>query len=453
MFSYTASFDGGEPRCPANFRRGAYARGIQQERARAAVTVTAAAFSPCGGYLVCASDSGRLAVWELARQQQQQQEQKAMDTGHEAEEVFSAGEDTRLDTTPDMSWQADRSCINCLVFAGHLLLCGGDDSLFGCPWSAIVSALEEGRRPPLSCSSSSSAQDTGGSGVLRVRCPPGGEGGGTAAGRNGARKPEINDVKFDETAGSVLCAAGDGNAYEWDLGSITATATPVRTYGSGNGSYLHAVASAPGSSVVATGSDSGHLGVWDKRAKSGAASRGANVALLRPAHAQTGDGKGSSPRSGGRGDVDGAECVTSLEMDADGQTLLCAGRRTGGVAVAGGMLEPAVGRGWVNQWSLAAGIEATSVASLPAEVQCMCSAEQGQALVVAGAESSVTFLDRSSSKLERKTRTSVTPGSVYALAVSSSGRFEGATCVAGSGPRVDVFTPSPAALSLSLCFV
>lgn len=43
-----------------------YARGIHKERLRAAVTVTAAAFSPCGGYVVCASDSGRLAVWELA---------------------------------------------------------------------------------------------------------------------------------------------------------------------------------------------------------------------------------------------------------------------------------------------------------------------------------------------------------------------------------------------------
>lgn len=41
--------------------------GLQQERIRAAVTVTAAVFSPCGGYLVCASDSGRLAVWELAQ--------------------------------------------------------------------------------------------------------------------------------------------------------------------------------------------------------------------------------------------------------------------------------------------------------------------------------------------------------------------------------------------------
>lgn len=65
---------------------------------------------------------------------------------------------------------------------------------------------------------------------------------------------------------------------------------------------------------MATGSDSGHLGVWDKRATSGTASGGANVAFLRPAHAQIGDGKVSSPKGAGRDDVDGAECVTSLEV-------------------------------------------------------------------------------------------------------------------------------------------
>lgn len=43
-----------------------YARGLREERRQEAVTVTAAAFSPCGEYLICASDSGRLAIWELA---------------------------------------------------------------------------------------------------------------------------------------------------------------------------------------------------------------------------------------------------------------------------------------------------------------------------------------------------------------------------------------------------
>lgn len=46
--------------------RGEYARGVLEERRQAGVTVTAAVFSPCGQFLICASDSGRLALWELA---------------------------------------------------------------------------------------------------------------------------------------------------------------------------------------------------------------------------------------------------------------------------------------------------------------------------------------------------------------------------------------------------
>jgi len=62
--------------------------------------------------------------------------------------------------------------------------------------------------------------------------------------------------------------------------------------------------------MVATGSDDGYVGVWDSRAKGAAA--GANVALLRPAHAETGDGKEVST-DGPAGKLDGAECVTGLE--------------------------------------------------------------------------------------------------------------------------------------------
>lgn len=69
--------------------------------------------------------------------------------------------------------------------------------------------------------------------------------------------------------------------------------------------------STPGASVVATGSDDGYVGVWDRRVKDVTA--GANVVLLRPAHAQTGGGKEGPP--GGRGSKpDIAECVTSLEV-------------------------------------------------------------------------------------------------------------------------------------------
>lgn len=51
-----------------------------------------------------------------------------------------------------------------------------------------------------------------------------------------------------QTTKTVLCAAGDGNAYEWDLESLPAagigdkdSGVPVRTY-EGSKGYLHAVA-------------------------------------------------------------------------------------------------------------------------------------------------------------------------------------------------------------------
>lgn len=59
--------------------------------------------------------------------------------------------------------------------------------------------------------------------------------------------------------------------------------------------------------------------------------------------------------------------ILTSQMDGNSNTLVCAGRRTGGAVVAGGILEPTVGRGWVNQWSLT-DLTATKVASLPAEV-------------------------------------------------------------------------------------
>lgn len=59
--------------------------------------------------------------------------------------------------------------------------------------------------------------------------------------------------------------------------------------------------------------------------------------------------------------------ILTRQMDGGSNTLVCAGRRTGGAVVAGGILEPTVGRGWVNRWNLA-DLTATKVASLPAEV-------------------------------------------------------------------------------------
>lgn len=61
----------------------------------------------------------------------------------------------------------------------------------------------------------------------------------------------------------------------------------------------------------------------------------------------------------------------------------------------------------------------------------MAVAEDGQTLLVAGAEPSVTYLSRS--RLETRARTPASPASVYALAVSGFGRHEGVRVGLGLG--------------------
>lgn len=47
---------------------------------------------------------------------------------------------------------------------------------------------------------------------------------------------------MEQTSGRVLCAAGDGKAYEWELSAWeSGDQEPVRTY-DGHRNYLHAVA-------------------------------------------------------------------------------------------------------------------------------------------------------------------------------------------------------------------
>lgn len=70
----------------------------------------------------------------------------------------------------------------------------------------------------------------------------------------------------------------------------------------------------------------------------------------------------------------------------------------------------------------------TDCARVPrCQVHCMASAEGGQALIVGGAESSVTYLSRS--RLERRARTPAASPSVYALAVSAHALHDGVSLI------------------------
>lgn len=100
-------------------------------------------------------------------------------------------------------WHIDVSfCHSCLVFCPKMVLApcasGGDESLFGCSWTAIVSALEQGTRPPCSFNTFSPGTGGGGDEVLRVRCPEG------LATPGGARRPEVNGISFDEVRVGIV---------------------------------------------------------------------------------------------------------------------------------------------------------------------------------------------------------------------------------------------------------
>ncbi|CAN0034300.1 unnamed protein product [Choristocarpus tenellus] len=97
-----------------------------------------------------------------------------------AESFFSGHDGWEADVSPNMSFMAAASCINSLEFSGSgskaVLLCGGDNSLFGWPWRDILKALEGGyapSKPP----------------PVQIHCPQ------TLTGRGGCLPwAEINDI-------------------------------------------------------------------------------------------------------------------------------------------------------------------------------------------------------------------------------------------------------------------
>jgi WD40 repeat protein len=256
-----------------------YANHLIQERQKACVTVMAAVFSPDGKYLVCGSDNGRIAVWELGAY------------------MTAAADD---DLTPDMSFSTGEGPINCLQFASNsstnssswLLLCGSDLGVLTWPWQVILDCLANGLLPPESTCTLRAPRECGNRGTL----PP---------------LSEVNALTCDSAAAPhhVIGACGDKRAHAWDV----QTGAPVRSY-SGHAAYLHCIGTVPAASgtLLATGADDGVLGLWDSRAA-------AAVALVRLLD-------GCAPQ-GARSDLNTADAnwLSSLQSDATGSWLTVGG--------------------------------------------------------------------------------------------------------------------------------
>jgi THO complex subunit 6 len=264
---------------PYSFDGLSYSNSLIQEWEEACVTVMAAVFSPDGKYLVCGSDNGRIAVWELAAY------------------MPAAADD---DLTPDMSFSTREGPINCLQFASStnssswLLLCGSDLGVLTWPWQVILDCLANGLLPPESTCTLRAPRECGNRRTLPALS-------------------EVNALTCDSAAAPhhVIGACGDSRAHVWDV----QTGAAVRSF-SGHTAYLHCIGTVPAASgtLLATGADDGVLGLWDSRAA-------AAVALVRLLD-------GCTPQNSitSRPDkIYNANWLSSLQSDAAGSWLTVGG--------------------------------------------------------------------------------------------------------------------------------
>jgi cytochrome c len=185
--------------------------------------MNACAFSPCGTYLVCGTGRGRLHVWRFSTQDS--------DSGLAPPERC-------------VTVRAHGCSIYALTFAqtaaGLLLLSGADEEICGWRWDAVLNATNGVAPAP----------------VLRLE-------NSRAEARRGAlgQLSETSALAVDAAGARLYSAAGDGNAYTWDL----ETQACVGTF-AGVGEPLHCLALAEGRQQLVTGGEDGGVRLWDVRA-------------------------------------------------------------------------------------------------------------------------------------------------------------------------------------------
>ena len=169
----------------------------------AADSILATAFSPCGEYLVCGTAFGWIHTWKIATAQ------------------------GSLAPTLHSSFRAHRAAVYALIFVnkaqGHLLLSGADEEIHGWEWERLPRAPAGETKPFLVLQNPRQPQRRGALGQLTD----------TAA------------FSFDARKGVLYSAAGDGNAYAWDLEKRTTANTFA-----GEGEPLYCVATRPAQEQV-----------------------------------------------------------------------------------------------------------------------------------------------------------------------------------------------------------
>lgn len=161
-------------------------------------SVLCSLFSPCGSYLLCASSFGWIHTWKL--------------------------EHTGPSPLPRLtsSFRAHAAALYALVFVNRggkqLVFSGSEEEIRCWDFEHILAASNGKIRPLITLHTPRQEQRRGALGQLTD----------TAA------------FSFDPVSGLLFSAAGDGNAYGWDLVKFTATATLQ-----GEGEPLYCVATRP----------------------------------------------------------------------------------------------------------------------------------------------------------------------------------------------------------------
>ena len=337
--------------------------------------ILATAFSPCGTYLVCGTSHGRLHLW-----------------------LFREGDGGALAApTRSATLHAHGSAIYALSFAetkgGLLLLSGADEEIRGWRWSDLVDA-PNGTAP---------------TSVLRLENP-------RTAMRRGAvgQLSETSALAVDSSSGLLYSAAGDGNAYAWDLSAQSC----VATFDAGVGEPLHCLATCPRHRQLVTGGEDGAVRLWDVRTASCAHTLRPDAPPLVHA-APAGAGEGGAPARTGGGGGGGGWCGCVAVDEAE--TWLVAGWGDGFLAT----------------------VELNTLAS----VACMpTSAAPTAACFLPGSDFNVVSIGSESAlyswRLTGELETRAACSSPTALGLSVNQLRGGAQVVAvgGSAGTVDIFT-------------
>lgn len=336
------------------------------------------------------------------------------------------------------SVQAHGCAIYALSFtqtqSGLLLLSAADEEIRGWRWEALLAATAG--------TASASSKVSGMEPVLRLINPQ------TALRRGGlGQLSETSALATDASGSHLYSAAGDGNAYSWDL----STGQCVATYNAGVGEPLHCLTLCEKRKQLVTGGEDGAVRLWDLRSSTARCAHvlTPNSAPLVPSDGPFAPAGADAAVSGGSGSIGGAGGSGGGGASGNGAGVATGGSNgTGGSSSSGGWCgcvavddaETWLVAGWGEGFLCSIDLNTNAcVACMPtAAAPLAVCFEPGSDfhLVSVGAEPG---LYRWALTGELETRATCSSPSALGLAVSK--RADGAKTIAvgGSGGTVDIF--------------